>query len=144
MLKEYLKVLFQQLKEFLQIGEIRSDVELTRFIYDSKRILATGRVKPRAFKPDSRRETSVFLLDGFSYAEKLEHEILHGRAGKKPKGYAITSTGLVRQIDLKTVHTIRPPKHAAIRGWPSEPEIELQKTQELAADASRRGGVLCS
>lgn len=131
------------MKEYLQIGEIRRNVELTRFAYDSKRILAGGRVKPRTFKPDGRRETSVFLLGGFSHLEKIEHERLHGRTGKKPRGYANTSTDFVSQIDLRTVYTLRPPKHAAIRGWPSDPEMELQKTQELAADATIRRGVLC-
>ena len=141
---EYLKVLFQLLRESLRLGEIHSDVQLTRFAYDSKRILVSGRVKARTFKPNDRRETSVFLLEGFSPPKRLAHERLHGRPDKKPKGYAITTTNIVRNIDLRTVYTMQPPKHAAIRGWPSDQELELQKTMELAADASERGGVLFS
>ena len=134
--------LFRRFNELIRRGEIYIDEELTRFIYESSKLRKDGTVKRRAFKPDRDRETSVFCLAGMTHDEKKSHENLHGRPGKAPKAYATTSVHYARHIGLSVFHARPPPKHAAIRGWPIDEELELQKTQELAAHVNDRKSVV--
>lgn len=115
---------------------------MTRFVYESSKLRKDGTLRRRAFKPDRDRETSVFRLAGMTHDEKKGHENLYGRPGTAAKAYATTSVNYVRHIGLSVFHARPPPKHAAIRGWPIDEEIELQKTQELAAHVNDRKSVV--
>lgn len=114
-------------------ASIAPDEDLARFLTQSN-LFSASQVKPAAFMASpNTRETSV-SRHGREPAERLwrlggaaaGHRTLYGAAILKASAMA---PPLVVEADEP------PPCHAAIRGWPSDPDPELQKAQRRALAA---------
>jgi hypothetical protein len=117
-----------------------SDSDAARFIFDESHYAqTTGRVKPRAVEPSRHdNSTSVFLTDGLAEPDiwKLGDDHVVPLRGKPILARAnltradITEAGLSLHIDNT------PPRHANIRGWPTEKDQRKLRAQELASFAT--------
>lgn len=111
-----------------------NDEDLSRFL-TSSRYYNTTMVKGVAFLPSlADRESSVFR----HASEPLDRLISLGKtyaAGDRNlHGAAIIKTSVVREVGLEVRADEPPPFHAAISGWPSasDPDLELARHKELA------------
>ena len=109
---------------------IADDEHLARFLFQSNQFKA-AEVKSSAFMPHRQsQETSVFR-HGVTPLETLW--ALAGVAGAQRKVYgaAILTARQVRAVALDLMADDPPARHAAIRGWPSVADPELQKALQL-------------
>lgn len=117
------------------LPEVVADEEdLARFLTQSGHF-SVKMAKPAAFLPSpTDRETSV-SRHGREPAEIL-WAIGREAAGNRPLyGAAMLKAGIVRMVQHEVIADEPPPRHAAIRGWPSydtDPESGKAKQKELA------------
>ena len=104
------------------VGE---DEPLARFIFSSEHFAETkGLVKPKAFLPDGRGETSVFRVISLSSSEIWN--IGNGIRAEHAKACARIATRAVRHAGLQVDAAPEDhPRHAVIVGWPSEKHRKL-------------------
>jgi hypothetical protein len=112
---------------------VGDDESLARFL-PSKNHFNTRGVKHAAFLPSAAaHETSVFRHTGDPASELwaigAEHLTVAGRAFH---GAAIVKAREVRAASLDVGADEPPPRHAIIKGWPVDPDPELQKAQHKA------------
>jgi hypothetical protein len=117
--------------------------EISRFVcIDNKNNYcrtSDGTVKPKAFKPTQKGETSVFVNAGLSETDVWELGVEHVCTTQKPLyGRADVASELIQNCGLRLVVDNSPKRHANITNWPSADEKEkIQEiAQVLAADAS--------
>ncbi|HET7231055.1 MAG TPA: hypothetical protein VFJ16_13675 [Longimicrobium sp.] len=114
------------------------DDHLARFILSRREFSPTHRrVKAVAFLPESRGSTtSVFRIAGLAEPEiwkigekvaDLREKTLHARAD--------VTVWKVQEVGLSLDPDDTPPRHANIRGWPSDKAEQLSIAQQLAASA---------
>lgn len=112
---------------------------VTRFLFDHGHyVISTGRVKPRAFEPSIRdNTTSVFVIDGLPDQAIWNISTLHiaPLRGRDAAVRADIPSAAIEQIDLALDVDDTPPGHAAIVGWPPEKDRVKMLAQQLAADA---------
>lgn len=113
------------------LADIIHDQETLARILTSSSHHGAQFVKPAAFLPHQEdMETSVFRHPGeprhelWSIAEKvvLNGRTLHGAASLK--AIVVRTAGLLLQADEP------PDRHAVIRGWPRDPDPDLQKARQ--------------
>jgi hypothetical protein len=116
---------------------VGDDEDLARLLTSSSHFATgTNRVKGAALLPDSRRnETSVYR-HGVQPADplwRIGREIVAG--DRRVHGAAIFKAKHVRAVALDVFAAEPPPRHAAIRGWPTpagDPELAKARRKELA------------
>ena len=110
--------------------EIADKEDLVRFL-TSRSQFNTLTVKPAVFLPShSDLETSVFR-HGREPAKslwKIGAEVA-GAAERSLYGAAVFKAAAVRNAKLEVFADEPPPRHAAIRKWPTDTDPELQKAQ---------------
>ncbi len=108
--------------------------DLARFLFSNSQFKSTG-VKHSAFMPSPNdKETSVFR-HGVKPAKelwKLGADL--AASGRNLHGAAILKAREVRKVTLDVLASEPPPRHAAIRKWPtdSDPVLERARQKELA------------
>jgi hypothetical protein len=117
--------------------DVEDDENLARFLTQSSHFSSTV-VKAPAFLPDSRQETSVFRLglEPPSQFWDLGREAAGNRA---LRGAAIFKARSVRELGLRVDPDEPPPRHAAIRGWPTydDPDKRKAESKRLALGLAR-------
>jgi hypothetical protein len=95
-------------------------------------------VKPVAFLPDAKGETSVFRIFGMTpdQAFLLGDRYLNLGPDRLHHGYAELRAGEIDDVGLRLERDNSPPRHAAIVGWPGNEEDRL----DLALQLSQRCG----
>lgn len=120
--------------------DVADEEELARFLTQSSHFNSTV-VKPAAFLPSGTGETSV-SRHGLEPRERLWQL---GREAAGPRtlyGAAILEAGAVQRLALKADADEPPDFHAAIRGWPEDPDptLEKAKRKELALGLAQAAG----
>jgi hypothetical protein len=113
------------------LPDVVSDEEdLARFLAFSRWYNSKG-PKPVAFLPNPKDgETSVFRHSG-DPRDELWSLFTEYIGGQSLHGAAIVKTRDVKSAELEVSASEPPPKHAAIRGWPSiASDPALQKAQQ--------------
>jgi hypothetical protein len=114
---------------------VADDEDLARFLTFSNQF-NTIMVKPSAFLPWPRdRETSVFrhgseprdALWAIFAQDVTRTRTLHGAA--------IVKASDVKSAQLEVIAGEPPPRHAAITGWPTDNDPELQKAKQKESAA---------
>ena len=123
---------------------IADDEDLARFLVSSRQYNTSG-VKHTAFLPSSiHDETSVFR-HGSNPLERLwslaENVDLKGRT---LHGAAIVTAINVRESSLDVIADEPPPRHAAIRNWPDNNDVDLRKAQhkEIAMEIAAKARII--
>jgi hypothetical protein len=114
---------------------------LSRFIFTRDHFTHT-RVKPGAFLPspatlETPLETSIFRgaglhRDGIEAARRDAGAL----SGRTLKAWATVVARVVFEAGLDIYPDNDPPRHAAIRGWPQEKDVQLSLAQKLAVAAT--------
>lgn len=113
--------------------QIEDDEDLARFLYSSRQFTTTG-VKHVAFLPNPKdSETSVFR-HGLKPLREMWRLGSDARPDMPLHGVAIVKAAEVRRIFLEVFADEPPLRHAAIRNWPNDSDVELEKAKrkELA------------
>lgn len=111
---------------------------LSRFIlYKDHYRPSDNSVRPAAFLPNSRGETSVFRVSNISTEEtwRIGNEVATSR-NRTLYGKADLLTPAVLAQNLRVESQEPPPRHANIIGWPSGKDERKMIAIELAAEAS--------
>ena len=108
---------------------VADEEDLARFVTSSGQFNTIG-VKLDAFMPGRDNETSVFRHSGQPRDELWAIGEEFAAQGRTIHGAAILKARDVRQARLDVLAEEPPPRHAAIRNWPSmEPNPALQKAR---------------
>ncbi len=109
---------------------------LARYLFQSNQFNSSGRVKPAAFLPYPRLETSVFRKSRMAYSEyEASQQHVSAIKGKDIKAIAVINNDLIpSDLGLGVV----PEEsdfdwHANIVGWPSEKHEQKLIAQKLSA-----------
>lgn len=109
--------------------KVEDGEDLARFLCQRSHFNSTS-VKPAAFLP-YRGETSVFR-HGLKPAKelwKLGADL--ASSGRNLHGVAIIKASDARKTGLEAVAAEPPPRHAALREWPSHDDAAIQKARQL-------------
>ena len=111
------------LPEIVEDGE-----DLARFLFSGH--YNSTAVRPAAFLPSKEQETSVFRHGAKPPKElwKLGSEL--ASSGRELRGVAIVKARDVRNVGLDVIAAEPPPRHAAIRNWPTDNDPILQKARQ--------------
>lgn len=126
------------------LAEVVADSEdLARFLFHSS-AFAAGVVKAAAFLPGKDGETSVFR-HGAQPTSSLWQIGRSLAAGERTlRGAALVTAGAVRRAGLDVEAAEPPPRHAAIRAWPTgeDPELVKGARKERALEMARGAQLL--
>jgi len=115
-------------------GSIRDEEPIARFLCNRSLFSRTARrLKQAAFLPRDGA-TSVFRIDGLSNRKvwDLGRERVSGPSNRTLHGHATLQVVQVRLCRLSLHADNEPPRHAEIRGWPSERAAQRFQAQQLA------------
>lgn len=122
---------------------VEDDEDLARFLFSSGQYNTTM-VKHTAFLPSSQdQETSVFRHGAKPARDLWNLGSELASSGRKLRGVAIVQARDVRNVGLDAIAAEPPPRHAAIRNWPTDSDPILQKARQkelamlLAASAGK-------
>jgi hypothetical protein len=117
-----------------------ADEELTRYIFSPSQFANRNknRVKAGAFLPARNPvETSVSRMTGLDrQAIQAQGQSIGRERERTLHAWADVRAAVVFALRLDVRPDNRPPRHAAIIGWPSEKDEQIALAQELAASAS--------
>jgi hypothetical protein len=116
--------------------EVANSELIARFIVSSSWIAKTiGRVKHQAYLPAADGDTSVFRTQ-FGEGQVLWDAGSQVAEGRTVHGAGLTRVEIVKRHGLDVIAAEPPPRHANVRGWPKDPDPELQKARrKLIAEA---------
>lgn len=101
---------------------------------------STERVKPRAFHPDPKHQTSGFRVEGLTEPQiwRLGDTFVNLPSGNKPQARAELLVSQITGLGLRVEPKEPPVRHANIEGWALEKHEWMSQAQDLAAVASLR------
>lgn len=108
---------------------IDGEEQIARFIRQSRFVTkGTGRIKHPAFLPAADDETSVFRVDGADQDEIRGMAEEHVKERSK-NGAAIFKASAVIDAKLLIEAKEPPPRHANIRVWSMNADLDLRKSE---------------
>ena len=124
------------LRKLRLLPPVQDDEVLARYVF-SRRDIKSGRVRTRVFLvPNGHRGLSVFRIrELFDSDIQLLGERMAARRTRSLHGRADISGSDVRSVDLVSVPTWPPRRHAELRGWPAQKDARLSIAQRLATIA---------
>lgn len=129
--EQLLKMLNAWVSKASWLFRVDSDELITRYIYESNKFSPSANVvKPRAFLPDSRGETSVFRIKG------LFAPIIWAIGDKVREKPAVARADMLASKIFETMLRVRPApldhlRHAVIVGWPGIKDKEKEKHERM-------------
>ena len=109
---------------------VDDDEDLARFLTSSG-WFKSQMAKPSAFLPNPKdQETSVFRHGAEPRADLWKIGREHAAGERTLHGAALLTARSVRAALLEVTASEPPPRHAAVVGWPSEDDPELQKARQ--------------
>ncbi len=115
-------------------GRITSDL-LARFLMSKRHFnAATGAINSSGFMPPADLRLSVFQIKGLTSVEVWELGLRYVAQppDRNVHGRADLANGSVRDVGLTLELDDSPPRHAAIKGWPTEKSEQKLRALELA------------
>ncbi|MCH7229060.1 hypothetical protein [Haloferula sp. A504] len=118
-------------------AEVDGGEPLARYCTSSSWVAKSkGRVKYQAFMPAPDDDTSVYRSEGMSDGELWAHaDRYFVNAEGEPyriHGAAVVEASCVSEAGIQIIPDEGPPRHANLRGWPLDADLELQKSKRKA------------
>ena len=114
--------------------QLKLDEPIARFIFDSNDVRkGSGTVRDKLFR-DKGDEVSVFRVWRLDSTQIfwLAYAYLEPHYKKKARGYAQLTPKGITGAGLRIQRSEQPPRHAGIRGFPTERHLIKQARQQLA------------
>ncbi len=110
-----------------------SKEQVARFLRQSNYVVkSTGRIKHTAFLPAPDHDTSVFRTDGVGQGDVQAMAEEHVKERSK-NGAAIFKASAVADAKLQIEAKEPPPRHANIRAWSMNDDLDLRKSERKTA-----------
>ena len=122
-------------------SEVADEEQIANFVLESNKFRSDGSVHPNAFRPGRDGERSVMRINGLSteYVAATGQAFVGNLRDKKILGWGELNVGAVRgSRALEVLSDVPPPRHALIKGWPSERDKQDALTLFLASITTPR------